>query len=488
MERMVALTGRASLTPAASQDNQQPVLAAKTPATGEKFSAGKGAAERARDSPAGLPPQHPAMPLHTEGGAERASSAPSSADARAALPVSGTSSAAASKSAPAVRSSAASSLVPPEAAGGSVTAKDIAEKGVHAGETSVPHPTAASEGSSEADQLDFALKLSLNDAEEGSAAAPLVSTAVRSPGISMQSHAAGPSSAKNLPEVSESHTESPAAAHAALTAGTPDSSLSQPAEGSRPAEEPDHDFVVVEPEEAPGAGFEQVDMPKMGNASAGGPQELSNASVSAIAGQPQQATAPSKVMAEGPTADTTQHGPASPCNPPEISTKAAPAAVSVQAAGVAAEQPTGAAAEQVSATTDATCAESSPQPTPAALDERAIALLAALPKPGPAEGGSTVPSEPKTAGLPQQHTERDGAERAASGSDQKASAGAEGQGPGRLGMAAAPSHQIARAGSTKEAYLIQLFLDKASSQLTEHGLVSLHQVCSPHCLSSGPSF
>ena len=37
--------------------------------------------------------------------------------------------------------------------------------------------------------------------------------------------------------------------------------------------------------------------------------------------------------------------------------------------------------------------------------------------------------------------------------------------------------QAGKMGSNKEAYLIQSFLDNASSQLTEHGLVSLHQVC-----------
>ena len=481
MERMVALTGRASLTPAASQDSQQPPVAAKTPASSaaeQEASAGKGTAERACESPAGLLPQHTANLLQTKDGHDAASSsALSKADASAAAVMSGKDSAAASKSVPAAASHTAATSVPPGVAGKPVTAEEAMPEGVHAGVPSVPHPTAPSEGSSEADQLDLALKLSLNDAEQGSAAALSGSTAAYSSGEGMQPHAAGHSSAKDLPESSKSHAEAPAAAHAALTADTPDLSAQQPVEGSQHAGELDHDFVVVEPEEAPGAGFEQVDMPKMGNESASGSQEQTSAPAAPAAGHPQQTADPSKDMAEGPTADTSQHGLSSPY---DKCSKAAPAGVSVKSAGAAAEQPTGAAEEQMSGTpTDASTAESKPQQA-AALDERAKALLAALPKPGPSEGSSALPPEPISAAALRQHQPAPGedAEKAASGSDQKASDDAEGQKPGRLGTAAASPHQIARSGSTKEAYLIQSFLDNASSQLTEHGLVSLHQVCS----------
>ena len=474
MERMVALTGRASLTPAASQDSQQPIVAAKTPAksaTEQEVSAGKGAAERACERPAGLLPKHEATALQTEDGGKGASSAPSFADASGAPLMSSADSAVASESAPVADSGSAAVPVLPEAAGKPVTAKEAVTKIVHTGEGSVPHPTVASQGTSEADDLNFAMKLSLKDTEQGSEAAPSASTA-RSPETSMQPSAAGRSLATHLPEVSESHTEHPATAHAALTAGTPYPSLSRPAEGSQPAEELDHDFVVVQPEEAPGLGFEQVDMPKMGNESAEGSQDLTCAPAPDVGGHAQQASHPSEELAQHQAAGSSQCGQSSVSDPRDLSSKAAPAAVPAQSAGAAA------AAEHVSAaTTDANIAESETQQAPV-LDERAKALLASLPKPSPPEGDSTLPPQPETAGLLKPHPEGEDAQKTLSGGHEKTSDDVEGQGPGRPGPAAASQHQIARAGSTKEAYLIQSFLDNASSQLTEHGLVSLHQVCS----------
>ena len=468
MERMVALTGRASLTPAASQHTEQPAAAATPPAMsaiGEAGDAGKGSAAKACEGPAGLPPQHTGTPLQTEDRASVDSSALSSADAKAAEPVSGANGAAAPASMPIAESETAATSEQREAAGRAGTDNKAAETGVHAADTSEAHPTGARQGLSEADELDFALKLSLNDVEQGSAASP-VSSAAHTSADCIQPLAAVHSSPEGMREGTESAPEPPAGAHAAVTAGAPTSSLSHAAEGHQHAEELDHDFVVVEPEEAPGMGFEEVDMPKIGISSAGGSQELPSTTLSDTTAQSQQASDLPKGTAEDPTPHSSQRGLCSPCNVHDVSKAGLPAA------GLS----TGAAAEQVSTTTDASGAESKLQPSPA-LDERALALLAALPRPGAAEGCSAPHPELEAAGLLQQHPGigKDAGE-AASGGHQKASDDGNGQEPGSAG---ASQDQDALMGSTQEAYLIQAFLDDAPSQLTEHGLVSLHQVCSP---------
>lgn len=468
MERMVALTGRASLTPAVSHPSQQPAAAAKTPAvsaTGEEGNADEGPVAKACEGSAGLVPQHTATPLQTEGGSGVDFLAPSSADAGAAEPVSGPHGSTAPAGMPAAESKSAAASEQPEAAGKSGTDKGAAEAGVHAADTLEAQPTSTRQGLSEADELDFALKLSL-DADQGSAAPPK-STAAHSFGDCIQPLTAVQSSAKDVTEGSEPPPEQPAGAHAAVTPGTPTSPLSHAAEGHHPTEETDDDFVVVEPEEAPGVGFEQVDMPKMGSGSAGGSEELTSAALSGTTEQSQQASDLSKETAEGPTPHSSQRDHFSPCDLHDVSREGLPAAV----------QSAGAAAEHISATTDPSSAESKPQPG-SALDERAMALLAALPKPSPAEGCSAQPPELEAAGLLQQHLGTGGdAEKPTFGGHQKVSDDVSGR---ELGTAAASQDQIARMGSTQEAYLIQSFLDNAPSQLTEHGLVSLHQVCSPN--------
>ena len=466
----MALTGRASFPTAASEDNQRPVMAAETPATSaaeEEVSAGTGAAVKASGNSFSLPPQHAASPLRSEGGAGVAPTAPSSADAGAAQPAVDTDSAAESMDAPAAGCNAASEL--PEAAGKPVTAGQTTERGVHARDTPESHPTDAREGLSEADELDLAMKLSLNSTEQGSAAP--ASAAACSSGNSRQPFAAGQSLEKDLPESSKSLLEHPAA-----PAGTPAASLPVPAEGRHPADELDHDFVVVEPEEAPGVGFEQVDMPKMDSENAGGYQELISAPAPPPAVCPQQVSEPDSQVPEAPAEACIQHDRADSCGPDNSSKEAA----------LVAEEPTCAAAEHSTAMTGPSKAESRAQPV-LALDARAMALLGALPKPGLADDCRAPPSDLDAASVQRQLPSSEnvgGAEEAASGEHKKALNDANGQEPSQPGTNAASRAQIARMGSTKEAYLIQCFLDNASSQLTKHGLVSLNEVC---CTTALPS-
>ena len=339
---------------------------------------------------------------------------------------------------------------------------------------------APKEALSEVDELELALRLSLDD---------------RSPDSGVPSPAGG---ALSIPEGSlQGPTEAlqpSAGSQPALTAVAGRvHGESAPADESAPphAETLGHDFVVVEPEEALWAGFEQVCMPSVASDSPAGSQELPL--------HPQPATEAAAKDAQGtqkadrPAADPQhQDSPAAltvPGNAPMEETCALESAD---------------AAHGLHRKADAGETDSTQQSAPA-LDERAMALLAALPKPGPAEVAAGQPNQaPAAAGSAdgfassapmQQHAAVAPAEQSSSctGAPQNA-AGSEdalkdapglGEHPGGAASQEGPrfsgeipvqQQQSGSLGANREAK-IQSFLDNASSQLTEHGLVSLHQVC-----------
>ena len=248
----------------------------------------------------------------------------------------------------------------------------------------------------------------------------------------------------------------------------------------------DHDFVVVHAEDAPGMGFEQVSMPKMPSSCPSSAQDL-------IEHAPPTSEALQQGIGKGKKGSET---PAGSCvsEPPSIvrtdpeSQDAAAAAASPPGAGSSPSEP----------------GMDSSGPEAPALNAEALALLAALPKPHPSQTPHVTPAQPgldsKAAAAPSAeqlrcpacpiadklegpvHTED------SHGPPLVAHSGAaapglplglmeQSAGLARAGTLQQPQQQQhAKLGANKEAYLIQAFLDNASSQLTEHGLIALHQV------------
>ena len=247
----------------------------------------------------------------------------------------------------------------------------------------------------------------------------------------------------------------------------------------------DHDFVVVHAEDAPGMGFEQVSMPKMPSSSPGSAQDLTE-HVPPTAEALQPGGGKSKKASETPAGSCVSEPPSSIRTDPE-SHDAAAAAAPAPGAGSSPSEPN---------------MGSSGQQAPA-LNAEALALLAALPKPHTAQTPHVTPAQPglysKAAGTPSAEplqcparpfadkledlapTEdcHDPMETDATHSGAATSglpSGPEEQSAGLACAGMQQPQQNAKLGANKEAYLIQAFLDNASSQLTEHGLLSLHQV------------
>ena len=321
MERMVALTGRPSLTPAPSQEAQATAGSLETGVTSATEQ--KARADDTENAPAheGLSEQELQIgSAQSESDDMCMAYAQSSAATGGSKPISSTYMAAqhwdqadtASKSAAPEK---------PELISKPVASSQTAEDASHTGHISV-RPTSPPEELCEADELQLALKLSLNNTE-GSAAAPSHPTAMDgAPDCSLHS----PAGAIKVPKspqpsaVNEAVAMQSAGVHGPTLGYTPALSSLQPAEGSAAVEAPiatrtspptseqshhaemlDHDFVVIAPEEAPadkagtnciesspgqtpafhekalaapGEGFEHLSMPKMGSDSPVGSQEL----------------------------------------------------------------------------------------------------------------------------------------------------------------------------------------------------------------------
>ena len=354
-------------------------------------------------------------------------------------------------------------------------------QGVVAAEGLSEGAVAPKEALSEVDELELALKLSLDDRLPDSGVPSPAGGALGSPEDSLQ----GPTEA-----LQPSAGTQPALA--AVAGRVHDESA--PADDSAPphAETLGHDFVVVEAEEAPWAGFEQVCMPSVASDSPAGSQELPL--------HPQPATEAAAKDAQG-----TQEADRPAADPQH---QDSPAALTVP--GMTPMEETCAleppdAAHGLHRKADAGETDSTQQSGPA-LDERAMALLAALPKPGPAEVAAGQPDQaPAAAGSAdgftkfasmQQHAAVAPAEQSSSctGMPQHAVGSGDalkdapglGEHPGGAASQEGPlfsgeipvqqQQQSGSLGANRKAK-IQAFLDNASSQLTEHGLVSLHQVC-----------
>jgi len=378
----------------------------------------------------------------------------------------------------------------------------------------------------EADELQLALRLSLNNTED-TAAAPSHPTAMDgAPDCSMHS----PAGAIKVPKsaqpsaVNEAVAMQSAGVHGPTLGHTLALSSVQPAEESAAVEAPvatrtlppapeqsnhaemlDHDYVMIAPEEAPadkagtncmksspgqtpafdekalaapGEGFEQLSMPKMGSDSPVGSQELEpHAAYTSEAAK--RALEPLSGDAEA-SAD-------------ELSTEKSQNCVSkplcsLTDAAVVRDDPSSTAAAASEPPADRAAdegTETSHQPAPG-LDERAMALLAALPKPVPGVGSTRHPhdfgessttAQSQGVDASQQHVASTCAGSPATCTQHTVLRDASEEKPCLLHSPAVQPDQAGRMGSNKEAYLIQSFLDNASSQLTEHGLVSLHQVC-----------
>ena len=261
----------------------------------------------------------------------------------------------------------------------------------------------------------------------------------------------------------------------------------QSAQHADKADTLDHDYVVVHAEDGPGMGFEQVSMPKMPSSCPGSAQDLTE-HVPPTSEALQQGGCKSKKGSETPAGSCVSLPPNSIQTAPE-SQDAAAAAPAAQAPG-AGSSPSGPGMS------------SSGQTAPA-LNAEALALLAALPKPNTAQAPHVTPAQPgldsKAAAAPSAEplqcparptadkledpvpTEdcHDPMETDATHIGAAAPGLPLGPEEHSAGLACAGTQQQqehAKLGANKEAYLIQAFLDNASSQLTEHGLISLHQV------------
>ena len=476
MVRMVALTGRAGLAPAASQENcsQAPLQepdrhlsgTATVAATAEDLPsaqtgdalAGKGDPVRTSTglSLGSVPPtgESSAGIGKAEHSQETAEGPP--ADIKASTDV-------------------GSGAVGREAESSHTGQGALAAEGLSEG------AAAPKEALSEVDELELALRLSLDDRGPHSGVPLPAGGALGSPEDSLQSptEALQPSTGRQ-----------PALA---AVAGR-DQGESAPADESAPpdAETLEHDFVVVEPEEASWAGFEQVCMPSVASDSPAGSQELPL--------HPQPAAEAAAKDAQGTQeADLPAAAPQHQDSPAALTVPGKTPSVEETAATESADAAHGLCRKAGTGETDST------QQPPPALDERAMALLAALPKPGPAEVAAGQRNQARAAADSaagfansepmQQHAADAPAEqsslctgklRSAVGSEDalkdapglgEQPGGAAGQeGPRFSGESPVQQQQSGSQGANREAN-IQLFLDSASSQLTEHGLVSLHQVC-----------
>lgn len=387
-----------------------------------------------------------------------------------------------------------------------------------------------SEGLSEADELDFALKLSLDNPGKDTAAS--FQRPVSSPGGGMgeglqalvdpqqppptkKPPAGSASTGADLISFSETSEPASEAGGAGMPAKQPfkgsgaegltsvtavhidqakPSSSLQPTKPHEPKETVDQGFVVIEPEEAPGAGFEQVSMPTLPSSSPDDFQEL------------KQRPAHSADTLQQPDihSKTDTRSAAETLPEEELPRTAMPPGSQKDSGMPETGRADGITAQGLRSETGTTVADS-PEQKYSVLDGAALALLAALPEPASAEGlngGGSQPSMPENAvrsqekaGLQEQPALACASSPAAAGPG-SASPGKEADAPPDIpvdneeGITEADSlekpgmpdkgvsgqQQACSMGSNKEAYLIQSFLDNASSQLTEHGLISLHQV------------
>ena len=259
----------------------------------------------------------------------------------------------------------------------------------------------------------------------------------------------------------------------------------QSAQHADKADTLDHDYVVVHAEDAPGMGFEQVSMPKMPSSCPGSAQDLSE-HVPPTSEALQQEGGKSKKGSETPAGSCVSEPPSSIRTDPE-SHNASAAAAPAPGAG---SSPSGPGMG------------SSGQQAPA-LNAEALALLAALPKPHTLQTLHVMPAQPgldsKAAAAPSAGPLQCPACPTAVKLEDPVptedchdpmETDVAHSGPATPGLPTGPEEQssnlacagtqqqqqLAKLGANKEAYLIQAFLDNASSQLTEHGLISLHQV------------
>ncbi len=526
MERMVGLTGRPSLTPAPSQEAQATAGSLETGVTSAAKQ--KASADDTEDVPAheGLSEQElqivSAPPESSDMGMAYAQSSAATGGSK---PISSTHMAAQhwDQVAAASKSAAAEK---PELISKPVASSRTAEVASHTGHISA-RPASPPEELCEADELQLALKLSLNNTEDSAAALSHPTAMDGAPDCSMHSPAGAIKVPKSVQPsaVNEAVAMQSAGVHGPTLGHTLALSSVQPAEESAAVEAPmatctlppapeqsnhaemlDHDYVMIAPEEAPadkagtncmksspgqtpafdakalaapGEGFEQLSMPKMSSDSPVGSQELEpHAAYPSEAAK--RALEPLSGDAEASADELSTEKNRNCVSKPLCSlTDAAVVRDNLSStAAAASEAPPDRAANEGTKT--------SHQPAPG-LDERAMALLAALPKPVPGVGStrhsdnfgeSSTTAQSKGVDASQQHVASTCAGSPATCTQHTVLGDATEEKPCLLHSPAVQPDQAGRMGSSKEAYLIQSFLDNASSQLTEHGLVSLHQVCS----------
>ena len=530
-ERMVALTGRSSLTPAASQDNPAlphqaaPALSAaadRAPAVhhapvvaalGAEASGERSAGQNMQSAGAGCVPLEVPPPQATaKANAVKGAGLGDGTAQEGCAPKGCTDSA---------HSNEAHGAAEVSGAAGEAAAPVTAQQATASVEGYTSTTGASAGGLSEADELALAVELSLHESGSGP------NSAFERP-ASMPATSAGPP--QGLGEVSLKQTEAddqaptqkPAgdllasADHfgifrtakkaAAAEPGVPmakqlskgddapaglaeHAANTQNAQHADKADTLDHDYVVVHAEDAPGMGFEQVSMPKMPSSSPGSTQDLTE-QVPPTSEALQPGGGKSKKGSETPAGSCVSEPPSSIRTDPESQDAAAAAAAPAPGAGSSPGEPG---------------MGSSGQHAPA-LNAEALALLAALPKPHTAQTPHVMPAQPglhsKAAGalsaeplqcpagptadkledLDLVPTEdcHDPMETDATRSGPATPGLPSGLGEQSAGLACTgkqqQQQQHAKLGANKEAYLIQAFLDNASSQLTEHGLISLHQV------------
>ena len=526
-ERMVALTGRSSLTPAASQDN--PALAHQA---APALSAAADTAPAVHHAPVVAVPGAEASGEGSTG--QSMQSAGAGSVPLEAPPPQATANANAVKGAGLGDSTALEGIAPKGCLNPACPneAHGAAEVSGAAGETAAPvavqQATASAEGESamtgasagglsEADELALAVELSLHESGNGVASASERTASMPATSASPLK-GFGEESLKQTNAEDQAPTPEPAgdllasADHfgifrtakraAAAEPGVPmaeqlskgddapagiaeRAANTQSAQHADKADMLDHDFVVVHAEDAPGMGFEQVSMPKMPSSSPGSAQDLTE-HVPPTAETLQLGGGKSKKASETPAGSCVSEPPSSIRTDPESHDAAAAAAPAPGAGSSPSEPDMGSSGQQAPA-----------------LNAEALALLAALPKPRTAQTPYVTPAQPgldsKAAGTPSAEPlqcparpfadkledlaptedchdpmETDATHSGAATSGLPSRPEEQSAGLACAGMQ--QPQQTAKLGANKEAFLIQAFLDNASSQLTEHGLLSLHQV------------
>ena len=520
-ERMVALTGRNSLTPAASQDSPAlphqaaPALsAAAGSAPAAQPGSGTCAAPGAEASGGG----HEGQGMQSAAGGSPPPDSPPPQAAANANPE--REAADSTVRAPSAQKASLDPARPNEAHGAAEesAAPVTMQQTTASAEGDAAMTGAGAGGLSEADELALAVELSLHEsgngpdsASERPASIPATSASpIQGPGdktlkqTGTEDQTPTPEPAGDLLASADHFGIFRTAKRAAATEpGLP--VAKQPSKGNdtpagpaehaattqraQHADKPDtmdHDFVVVHAEDGPGMGFEQVSMPKMPSSSPGSTQDPTE-HVPPTSEALQQGGGKSKKDSETSAGSCVSEPPSSIQTVPESQDAAAAAAAPAPGAGSSLGEP---------------AVGSSGQRAPA-LNAEALALLAALPKPNTSLTVDAAPAQlgpdSKAAAAPSAEPlqcpgavklevpgptedchgpmETDAAHSGAA--TPGLPSGPEEQSAELAGAGSPPQQehqQHAKLGANKEAYLIQAFLDNASSQLTEHGLLSLHQV------------